>query len=977
MNRTIWAVAGVLSASSLLLVDSAVKGTVLLALAAVAALILRRDSAATRHLVWLLAIVAMLVVPVLSAMLPQWRVLPAWMSSSRPAVVAVSSPSIVLPAGGVIESPEVAASAPRFSENIVTTGGLTPPRSPILSQSRSDSTTEHDPIVTAMEAICTQLGISRPVTLLIHPNKTIPVVWGILRCRLMLPAEARQWSDEQLRSVLLHELAHIKRRDPLLQLLAQVACALDWFNPLVWFAAWRLDVERERSCDDLVLASGIRPSAYAGHLLDVVTGHSPVRWTQSCGLAMARKSSLEGRLAAVLGKDLNRRGVSVALAGLALAIAVGVAVPIAMLRAADEKKNPPPAAQPMHKDARSLYEIWQRNDRANGDIPGGLIDELADSVKLFIKLNPNSETVPKLKEFLPRLDATHDWKSADAIALLEELAAVKDSPLSTAVWKGTKHTIRQGEALPKKFADVAWGEAQPNGLRAAWVLEPSAAEHRIGAALKARLLVQNRGPVPVILQVPTWHQGWVKASDANGAEIQASGLEWTTLAESVPVRLTPGEFIEINTPGVGLGPRAGMEPWAGPRVGSNVLAKPGDELTLTHSPVPLDGSDVGRSEDDPQVFGPGWWLAHIKARLGRELPLPADAAERTRLLDRALRELFATAPTAEETAAFTADQTPGAFDALVKRLATRADAVEFSGSLPTAPAKFRVLAADPAADKTPRVVLGPGEYPLPSVSARRGDATLKIVGRPVGDRRTNDAQLLFEATEFTGARPPDPHKLEVPDGWGTWAIVCRPSDGFFYLLHKGGARKIDFTNPRKVTDAPATDLPAEFRDEVKRQLEISGVSAESQAEVFEKPAPPAATPAAPGDGNAAARGAEAKPPEQARQWNEKYSVVAYQTQKDVSFVLVHEGFISTGLSESWSSTSGTWSINGNIHLVDTVKTKAASKNVDKRVLALKHTSDEPTKLTLDGKIYALGEGRVFVLGDEGEPFHHTKFTLAG
>ena len=67
MNRTILTMTGVLSASSLLLVDSAVKGTVLLAFAAVAALILRRDSAATRHLVWLLAIVAMLVVPVLSA----------------------------------------------------------------------------------------------------------------------------------------------------------------------------------------------------------------------------------------------------------------------------------------------------------------------------------------------------------------------------------------------------------------------------------------------------------------------------------------------------------------------------------------------------------------------------------------------------------------------------------------------------------------------------------------------------------------------------------------------------------------------------------------------------------------------------------------------------------------------------------------------------------------------------------------------
>ena len=120
------------------------------------------------------------------------------------------------------------------------------------------------------------------------------------------------------------------------QLLAQIACALHWFNPLVWLAAWRLCVERERACDDLVLASGVRPSAYAGHLLEVVTGLSPARWTQSCGLAMARKSSLEGRLVAVLSENLNRRGVSMVLAAIALAIGIGIAVPIAMLRAVDE-----------------------------------------------------------------------------------------------------------------------------------------------------------------------------------------------------------------------------------------------------------------------------------------------------------------------------------------------------------------------------------------------------------------------------------------------------------------------------------------------------------------------------------------------------------------------------------------------------------------------------------------------------------------
>jgi len=92
MNCTLLAAAVLPSDSSLVLMDSAVKGTALLLLAAIAALILRRDSAATRYLVWMLAIIAMLVVPALSSMLPQWRVLPRWTEVRLETAVAGTSP---------------------------------------------------------------------------------------------------------------------------------------------------------------------------------------------------------------------------------------------------------------------------------------------------------------------------------------------------------------------------------------------------------------------------------------------------------------------------------------------------------------------------------------------------------------------------------------------------------------------------------------------------------------------------------------------------------------------------------------------------------------------------------------------------------------------------------------------------------------------------------------------------------------------
>src|SRR5438876_2503565 len=112
MNRTIFTVAGMLSASSFVLLDSAVKGSALLVLAALVALMLTRDSAATRHLVWLLAMIALLAAPFLSALLPQWRVLPEWAGvSPNPVSADLSPPASATSTVGAVESPQQAEPA--------------------------------------------------------------------------------------------------------------------------------------------------------------------------------------------------------------------------------------------------------------------------------------------------------------------------------------------------------------------------------------------------------------------------------------------------------------------------------------------------------------------------------------------------------------------------------------------------------------------------------------------------------------------------------------------------------------------------------------------------------------------------------------------------------------------------------------------------------------------------------------------------
>ena len=157
----------------------------------------------------------------------------------------------------------------------------------------------------------------------------MPMAAGIFTPSVLMPEDANRWPLERLRIVLLHELAHVKRRDCLTHVIAQLACALHWFNPLAWIAARHIRTERERACDDLVLACGTRGSDYAEELLEiarVMRGGRYPALLAGATLAMAHRSQLEGRLMAILDPKVPRSGVSPVRAALAVA-AVACALP--------------------------------------------------------------------------------------------------------------------------------------------------------------------------------------------------------------------------------------------------------------------------------------------------------------------------------------------------------------------------------------------------------------------------------------------------------------------------------------------------------------------------------------------------------------------------------------------------------------------------------------------------------------------------
>ena len=169
----------------------------------------------------------------------------------------------------------------------------------------------------ALKRLSEQLRLREHIPLLCSEEVAMPMTCGVVRPVVLVPPEAGRWSEEWRQVVLLHELAHIKRRDCLTQLLAQVACAFYWFNPLVWLAARRLREERELACDDCVLGVGTRASAYASYLLELAR---PAVGSQALALPVAVGmgcSQLESRVRAILDPAIKRRGLTRGLASLA------------------------------------------------------------------------------------------------------------------------------------------------------------------------------------------------------------------------------------------------------------------------------------------------------------------------------------------------------------------------------------------------------------------------------------------------------------------------------------------------------------------------------------------------------------------------------------------------------------------------------------------------------------------------------------
>lgn len=429
--------------------EMSLKGAVVVSVAAVAVTLMGPGSAARRSLVWTLCLAALVALPVLGALGPDWAVLPAvptWaarggvtgsITADRATDVGIADgsnqgrsalerpagfPSVVTVQADVagldrdgsregvsattrddvgrrVESP---TSFSRGRERLLPTveelpggsgsgngdaagqppvasggqpfggagllllwlvgflGALTPRlvgrlRLEVLGRQAVPVT---DPtLLRALATTVRELRVGRPVELLASRRAAMPMTWGSLRPRLLVPAEAESWSRERVRHVFLHELAHVSRWDHLASLLGTLASAVHWFNPVVWCAAGRARLERENACDDRVLTAGCRPSAYARDLLAVARSLALPRGLAVSSIPMARPSQLSARLTSILDPRRGRQGTGPASVTLGVALVALLVIPLSAM--VPRRPVSPPVSQEISRDKSDGVDLGE------------------------------------------------------------------------------------------------------------------------------------------------------------------------------------------------------------------------------------------------------------------------------------------------------------------------------------------------------------------------------------------------------------------------------------------------------------------------------------------------------------------------------------------------------------------------------------------------------------------------------------------
>ena len=382
----------------MIMLDIAVRGSLVLGVTLLTCLALRGRSAALRHAVLAAGLCAAPLVAPIGALLPAVEVAVPRLTDTREAPVQPR------PANGALDARTRPDPASGHSEVALT--GLAPAVAPtvwrwsavalgawalgtmialallmgsVMRLARATRRAAHVRDARWQGALAAALqarDLRLPVSLRESPRRDLLATWGWRHAYLLVPACALDWPDARIQVAIAHELAHIQRRDWAWQVYASLVRAAFWWNPLAWLARQQLALESERACDDAVLALGVAPHSYAEQLIAVARALHLPRSLPAIALPMARPSTLHRRISAMLNPRLHRATPSRLTTTLLAGCVIALLVPIAVIRGAAAQAplegvvyDPTGAVVPeVRLRARRRWQDARSDDRRRGPL---------------------------------------------------------------------------------------------------------------------------------------------------------------------------------------------------------------------------------------------------------------------------------------------------------------------------------------------------------------------------------------------------------------------------------------------------------------------------------------------------------------------------------------------------------------------------------------------------------------------------------
>jgi beta-lactamase regulating signal transducer with metallopeptidase domain len=337
----------------------------------------------------------------------------------------------------------------------------------------------------------------------IHESESVaaPVVLGVARPAIVLPADWRTWDSAKLDAVLAHEGSHIRRHDPAVQLLSAIHCALTWHSPLSWFLQRRIVQVAEEASDDAAVAAGHDRVWYAEVLLGFMRRGVRARWQ---GVAMARYGRPEKRIDRILDGTALSHGVTrwsllaILALGLPLAYLAAAAHPQSAPRnvqvaatLASSPAEPAPSRYRMHQQV--LEDGWSVTPREAAGFESQIArdpDNVALRIRLLSYYYQHMIPEPRLRHIVWLIENRPDASFFLAISDITDAAPnwtgmnyAADYARVKALW------LRQAERFPRNAKVLANATAALKGV------DPE---------LSLVLLKRTRGAEPNNLEWTAW-----------------------------------------------------------------------------------------------------------------------------------------------------------------------------------------------------------------------------------------------------------------------------------------------------------------------------------------------------------------------------------------------------------------------------------------------------------------------------------------